>query len=66
LAIGLGLGAVSALIAILPALGVPDTELSLSNISLQLALVAGNGLLWILLAVRSAGTRAPLAALSEE
>lgn len=66
LAVGLGLGAASALLAILPALSVPDTELSLTNIGLQLTLVAANGLLWILLAVHSAGTRAPLAALSEE
>ena len=66
LATGLAIGLAAALIAILPALRTPGSDLPLTNVLSLLALVAANGLLWIYLATLTGSRRAPLAALREE
>ena len=66
LALGLGAGALSALVAILPAMRGPGSELSLTNLARLFAIVAANGVLWIALASRVATRRTPVSALCDE
>ena len=54
LGLGLGIGVVAAAVAVLPALISPATELPYGSLSLTLAAICGNGLIWTWFATRSA------------
>jgi putative ABC transport system permease protein len=66
LVLGLGLGTVSAAVAVLPAILTPGTQLPYGSLALTLAAVLVNGLLWTLLATAYALRGNLLAALRNE
>ncbi len=66
LVLGLCAGALSALVAVLPAMRAPGAELSLTNLGRLLLLVTANGMFWIFVAARVATRATPISALCEE
>ncbi len=66
LVLGLGAGASAALVAILPVIRAPGSELDLTRFWFLCLAVAVSGTAWLLLATRVAVQRVPLAVLSED
>ena len=66
LALGLGLGVAAAAVAVLPAVWSPATHLPYASLSLTLAAICLNGILWTWLATRAALRGNLLAALRNE
>ncbi|MFT7487551.1 MAG: putative ABC transport system permease protein, partial [Candidatus Paceibacteria bacterium] len=66
LMLGLGAGAIAALVAILPAMRAPGSDLSLLSFWILCVAVGLNGAFWLLLATRVAVQRVPLDALRAE
>ncbi|MFT5688785.1 MAG: putative ABC transport system permease protein, partial [Planctomycetota bacterium] len=66
LLVGLGVGLASSMVAVMPAMRAPGSDLSLTNMFVLGIVLAVAGGLWILLAARVAVERAPLTALGAE
>jgi len=66
LALGLGCGGLAALVAVLPAMRAPGSDLSLSSFWIVCALMAASAAFWLFVGTRVAVHGAALSALSEE